>query len=1053
MRVFNVPASAPFLRTVIAALVDGVLVDGFEARKQPEKLANATIYLPTRRAMRLARDVFLDVLNSEAAILPRLVALGDIDEDELIFAQAASAVPAAALELPPAIDGLERRLTLAQLIAAWAAQLKPGDPAASPLVISGPASALALADDLARLMDDMQTRNVPWNALDSLVPEEHDKYWQLTLSFLKVAREAWPAHLREIGKIDPSARRDLLIAAEAERLAAHHAGPVIAAGSTGSMPSTAALLHAIARLPHGAVVLPGLDTELDDDSWAMIGGVKNGTDGFTISPASGHPQFAMHALLGRFGISRRAVTSLAPDLPRDREMLTSETMRPSDSTALWRERLNAAGVSKRITRGMQGITVIEAANVEAEALAIAVAMREAQHKSITTALVTPDRALARRVLAALERWDLVCNDSGGDSLMDTRAGLFARLLATVVAEQLAPASLLALLKHPLFRLGRPEGSLRRAVADLELTLLRGTRPASGLDGLRRAFDSFRVELGKLRGKEASLLHRSERRTWISDPRLDAVDALLADVNRALAPLANQDRSATHDFGALTRLHRSTLEHLSADEHGLVLAFDGPDGEALLAAFDDDALAEDAPKSLRVRLEEYGELLETAFASRTVRRAEKSDALLHIYGQLEARLSHCDRVILGGLTEGVWPPDTRSDPWLSRPMRREIGLDLPERRIGLSAHDFAQLLGAREVILTHAAKVGGAPAVASRFLHRLKAVAGDERWDGAVKAGQDYLRFAEELDRPSAAAKPIEQPAPKPPRSVRPQALSVTEIEDWLRDPYTIYARHILNLAPLDPVDMPLSAADRGSAIHGAVGDFTQAFPQALPADAERLLREIGAQRFAPLMDRPEARALWWPRFLRIATWFAAWEQSRRDGLVRILAETRGSLSIPLEGDRAFSLSTRADRIEERAEGFALLDYKTGAPPTDKQVRIGLAPQLTLTAAILRAGGFDTIDAGSSVSELTYVRLSGNTPPGEPRRLELRDKRSDPSIPPDEAAREAREKLEQLVRRFEDESQPYNSLNLSMWRTRYGDYDDLARIKEWSATQGTIEEIP
>ena len=253
--------------------------------------------------------------------------------------------------------------------------------------------------------------------------------------------------------------------------------------------------------------------------------------------------------------------------------------------------------------------------------------------------------------------------------------------------------------------------------------------------------------------------------------------------------------------------------------------------------------------------------------------------------------------------------------------------------------------------------------------------------------------------------------------------------------------------------MPLSAADRGSAIHGAIGDFTRAFPQALPADAERQLREIGAQRFAPLMDRPEARALWWPRFLRIAAWFATWEQSRRDGLLRILAEERGSLSIPLEGDRAFRLFTRADRIEERADGFAVLDYKTGAPPTDKQVRIGLAPQLTLTAAILRAGGFDTVAAGSSVSELTYVRLSGNTPPGDPRRVELRDKRTDPSIPPDEAAREAREKLEQLVRRFEDESQPYNSLNLSMWRTRYGDYDDLARIKEWSATQGTIEEIP
>src|SRR5687768_12538741 len=399
MHVFNVPASAPFLRTVIAALVDGRLVAGFEARRLPEALANATIYLPTRRATRLARDVFLDELKSEAAILPRLVALGDIDEDELIFAQAAN-TPATALELPPALDGLERRLTLAQLIVAWAKRLKPDDPSASPLVISGPASALALADDLARLMDDMQTRKMTWDALDTLVPEAHDEYWRLTLDFLKIAREAWPAHLREIGRIEPAERRDLLIAAEAARLAAHHAGPVIAAGSTGSMPSTAALLHAIARLPQGAVVLPGLDTDLDDSSWKLIGGGKDSRGG-TIAPSQNHPQFAMHGLLDRLGISRSDVKPLALQAPGGRDVLTSEAMRPSESTALWRARLNTPDVARRIASGMQDVAVIEAPNVESEALAIAVAMRKAQHDKVTAALVTPDRALARRVLAAL----------------------------------------------------------------------------------------------------------------------------------------------------------------------------------------------------------------------------------------------------------------------------------------------------------------------------------------------------------------------------------------------------------------------------------------------------------------------------------------------------------------------------------------------------------------------------------------------------------------------------------------------------------------------------
>ena len=449
----------------------------------------------------------------------------------------------------------------------------------------------------------------------------------------------------------------------------------------------------------------------------------------------------------------------------------------------------------------------------------------------------------------------------------------------------------------------------------------------------------------------------------------------------------------------------------------------------------------------VQLFDYPDVFQTAFADRMVRRPESPRALLHIFGQLEARLTESDRVILGGLVEGVWPPAPRIDPWLSRPMRHELGLDLPERRIGLSAHDFAQLLGTPDVILTHSAKVGGAPAVASRFLHRLEAVAGDERWKAATQAGEKYVRFAGELDRPDKV-QPIPQPAPRPPRETRPLKLSVTAIEDWLRDPYTIYAKYILKLDPLDPVDMPLSAADRGSAIHEALGEFTKSFAADLPDDPGRVLRQIGEKHFAPLMERPEARALWWPRFQRIAAWFAEWERARRGHIDGIKAEIRGEIGIPLDNARTFVLSARADRIERRQDGgFAILDYKTGQPPTGKQVRMGLSPQLTLEAAILREGGFDDIPAGSSVGELTYVRLSGNNPPGEQRTLELKIRNNDTPQPPDEAADEARTKLEALIRAFEDENQAYTSLNLSMWANRYGSYDDLARIKEWSAAGG------
>jgi ATP-dependent helicase/nuclease subunit B len=324
------------------------------------------------------------------------------------------------------------------------------------------------------------------------------------------------------------------------------------------------------------------------------------------------------------------------------------------------------------------------------------------------------------------------------------------------------------------------------------------------------------------------------------------------------------------------------------------------------------------------------------------------------------------------------------------------------------------------------------------------VAGETRWEAAKNAGEKYIHFANELDRPEKV-EPIPQPMPKPPRTARPLKLSVTAIEDWLRDPYTIYAKHILKLEPLDPVDMPLSAADRGSAIHDALGDFTQVYKTALPNDPAGVLRRIGEKHFAPLMDRPEARALWWPRFLRIASWFSGWEAERRINVRTIDAEIRGQISIPLDNGRTFYLSARADRIEHRTDRtYAILDYKTGQPPTGKQVRMGLSPQLTLEAAILREGGFEGIAAGASVSELLYVRLSGNNPPGKSILLELKVNKGDQAQFPDDAADGARRKLEALIRAFENEDQAYTSLNLSMWSNRYGAYDDLARIKEWSA---------
>ncbi|MFN3658249.1 MAG: double-strand break repair protein AddB [Pseudolabrys sp.] len=1026
-RVFTIPASAPFLTVLIDALRAGRLVPGFPAGDDPLALASATLYLPTRRACRLAREVFLERLDGDAAILPRIVPLGDIDEDEIAFAEAAHAEDA--LRLPEAIDPLERRLLLAELIREWARSPAMRAVAGSPLVANTVPAALGLADDLARLMDDMITRQVPWDRLDNLVPDDLDEYWQRSLKFLKIARENWPAMRAERGAIEAAERRDLLIAAEAKRLAGSN-GPVIAAGSTGSMPATAKLLATIAGLPHGAVVLPGLDTDIDEPSFQRLAG-DDGDKTHDGAPAAGHAQFALHGLLARMGLTRADVQMLAAPAAYGREALVSEALRPAATTEHWQLSRSRADFGTAADAALASIGLIETANAEEEALAIAVAIREgleARDKRI--ALVTPDRALARRVVAALERWRVAVDDSGGDPLTDTQAGRFARLAAEAALKGLEPVTLLALLKHPLLRLGAAASAHDAATAALERALLRGPRPKPGTQALAESLVHFRGARGSL--------HASDPRRQITDEEIDTAADLVARLGAALAPLESL-RADDSPLATFAKCHRDVIAALSDGA-----AFEGHDGKALSEALEKLAGSPTA-QGLAVARGDYPEVFGASVGDRVVRRPETRDVRVHIYGPLEARLQRIDRLILGGLNEGTWPPETRSDPWLSRPMRRDLGLDPPERRIGLSAHDFAQALGAPEIILSRAQKVAGAPTVTSRFVQRIAALAGTERWQQVAARGETYVTLARALDHP-AQVKAAERPAPTPPLEARPAKLSVTAIEDWLRDPYTIYAKYILRLAPLDAVDTPPGARDRGTVIHGAIGEYTELFAKAPPADPLAELIRLGEKHFAVLADYPEAKAFWWPRYMRIAKWFADWDLTRRKGVTALHAEIRGELTFS-DGKRDFTLTGIADRIEKRSDGsYAILDYKTGSARTDKQVLTGLAPQLTLEAAILRQGGFKGIGPGS-VSEVTYVTLKGGDPAGKQQTVKFKDST------PDAHADNALARLKGVATLFADASKPYLSLVHPMWKTHYGDYDHLARVKEWSLTGGGDEGEP
>lgn len=958
-----------------------------DARRDPLALTRATILLPTRRAGRALRDAFLRAADGAALLLPRMVPLGDVDADEIALRSdeaADDALGAADAELPPALPNLRRQLLLTRLIV--------GDGLAEP------DHAALLARELARLLDQVATERLDLARLRTLVPEEYAAHWQKILAFLAILTERWPALLRQEGAVDAAARRDAVLAAQAALWRAEPPrDPVIAAGSTGSIPATADLMAVILDLPAGAIVLPGLDQAIGEVAWAKLD--------------PGHPQFGLKALLERLGRTRDTVApwpacaAFACDDTRARWL--GAALLPAEASDDWRQ-------PTALPRApLAGVARCDCASPREEAGVIALALRETlERPGETAALVTPDRALARRVAAELGRFGVPIDDSAGQPLDQTPPGVFLRLIAASAAAPEDPVALLALLKHPLAAAGREPGAFRRRVRQLERRVLRGPRPGLDLAALAEAI-----------GRDLEL--HPERR--------DALARLVARLAALTAPLGALVGGETVALGELVRAHVAVAEALAARpaDSGAARLWAGDAGEeaaewiaTLLKAAHGFPLIEGA---------RYAGLFDALIQGQVVRPRYGRHPRLAILGPLEARLQHADRMILGGLNEGTWPAEPPVDAWLSRPMRQAFGLPAPERRIGLAAHDFAQAFAARDVLLTRAVKVDGTPTVASRWLQRLATVLQAAGCGDALDGGNRWLAWHRGHVR-GGTPRPCAPPEPRPPLDTRPRRLSVTLIERWMRDPYEIYARRVLALAPLELLDADPGAAERGLFIHRALDEFAHAYPAALPDDAVARLLEIGERAFGASLDRPAVWAFWWPRFERVARWFVATETARRAALERIATECRGELVIDAAGG-PFTLTATADRIERGHDGaLAVVDYKTGKPPDWVDVTSGLSPQLPLEAVIARAGGFDGVPAGT-IGALAFWRLSGGDPPGE--IMPLDDAKLDAVI--DGAARGVRA----LIERFDDPTTGYASMPRPDKAPPYSDYAHLARLKEWS----------
>jgi ATP-dependent helicase/nuclease subunit B len=1029
-RIYTVPAGRPFLTELTQALLAGNLPVPGGARPGPFELSDVTLFLPTRRATRSLQEAFLRASSGAALLLPTIKPIFGAAEELNV----SESIDDIARGEGRAIGEIERQLALAMLVLRWSEAEHRDNSSETDIELYAPAAARTaaqaanLARELARLMDSMEIEDVDFGRMRTLVPDALAAHWERTLDFLQIVTEYWPAHLREHALISKLQQDKQQVLAQAKRLLERPpCAPVIVAGVMSSVPAVTALLEAVAYLPNGALVLPGLDQSLDEESWQ------------TIVPAHPeHPQYGLKKLLNALDVRREDVlplpgAGLSPQ-QKARAALVSQAMRPARTTEHW-HRFTARARTKEIGEALAGIVILDAANAEDEAEAVALILREAaEEPGRTAALVSPDRVLARRVAARLATWNLHVENSGGQPLTKTTPGAFLELIIDTVATRFEPVALMALLKHPLCRLGLPAVDLHRGRRTLELAAFRAPYFGQGMKAVTAALERAGADMRAGKRRHAAV-RRLRPEDWA------AGQELMHRVSKAFQQIEEMFASPTPaSLRTLVAAHIAAAEALSDTENNAdgSLLWRDEAGEAA-TKFLATLLDKDTPAP-NMRAGEYPDFYRSLARDVNVSHRAPGHPRISIWEPYESRLQHPDVVILGGLNDGIWPQTADCGPWLNRPMRQALGLPPPEERVGDAAHIFTSLLGAPRVYLTRAAKVDGVPTVPSRWLLRLQALLAGVRQ--TAEAGTPWLAWAQARNALAGPARPVRAPEPRPPLRLRPRQLSVTTIEKWIANPYAIFADRILGLHPLPALGRPPDAALRGQIIHDALGRFATRFPDRLPADTCAELVACAEEALAELTGSPRVAAFWAPRFARFAAWFAETEPARRAGLSRSLAELEGA--IVLAGPAGpFTLKARADRIDVGERGLIITDYKTGASLKDLAARAekGMAPQLPLEAAIAVEGGFAGV-AASGVSELRYISTSGGEPPGLEYPLNTNDVAA--------LARQARDGLSRLIAAFDEEATPYRALRRLRFVYRFDDYAHLARVAEWSAE--TAEEV-